>query len=144
MARSKQKTGFTVVELLVAMVAFGILVLTVTLTLICTWMSWGDFTDSVNMQRDAMIAMKVMAKEIRNSSISEISGDADSLDFSAGVVRGAAASFSKADIAVSKGVVLNSWADPVIGSNKVTVAFTLGTNRGTDQNFYSMSIYPRN
>lgn len=144
MNTQSKKQGFSLIELMVAMVAFSVLTLVVGTLIVYSWMGWRDHTESVNMQRDAMIAMRIMAKEIRSSNISEVSGNEDSIDFTAISVRTTSRVFAKSEIASSSGVVLDSWTEPVIGSNYVTVAFSLRNSRGADRNDYLMSIYPRN
>jgi Tfp pilus assembly protein PilW len=144
MKNKQTKRGFSVAELMVGMLAFAILALSMGAMLVYAWLGWRDSTESLNLQRDAMVAMLTIEKEIRNSHISEISGDSDSIDFAAGVVRSTNMVFDASSIAVSPGVVLQSWSTPVIGSNYVAVAFVLDTSRGSGNTTYSMTTYPRN
>lgn len=66
------KSGFTLVELMVTAVAFSILALATGSMLVFGWQGWKRMNDSVDMQRDASLAMYVMAREVRKSSIDEI------------------------------------------------------------------------
>ena len=145
---NESKKGFTIVEVILSMLAFGIMALTVGTVMLSSWSNWRDFREAIAMQRDAMIAMKIMATEIRNSNINEISGDSDGLDFSVNGTRDNAFVFNKSDIAFSSGVELNQWDRPDIFSsssnNYVTVGFSLRTSGGAYQDRYEMTIHPRN
>lgn len=141
----KQCKGFTIVELMMAMLAMAILSLAVGSMLVYGWMGWRRNTESVGMQRDAVLAMNVVAREIRNSNISEISADAAGIYFDAGVVRPSATSFLASEIAYTRGININNFnVNMNVADNAVTVAFTLFTASGTDQNDYAMTIKPRN
>jgi len=65
-------SGFTLVELMMAMLATAILALTVGSLLVFAWKGWRINNESVNMQRDVSLAMKIMAREIRKASIENI------------------------------------------------------------------------
>jgi Tfp pilus assembly protein PilW len=152
MKTKKQSDGFTIVELMVGMLAFSVLVLVVGSMLVFGLLGWRDSKESASMQRDAVIAMNIIAREIRNSSIDEVSGDGNSINFAASpaVGRNSDVVFLDSDIAYGSGVVLTSWDDPVFdtssiaGSTGVVVRFSLATSRGTDANNYEMTVYPRN
>jgi prepilin-type N-terminal cleavage/methylation domain-containing protein len=148
MKMKKQCSGFTIIELMVSMVAMAILSLAVGTMLVSGWTGWRRNTESVGMQRDAVFAMNVIAREIRNSNISEItSTDEVGIYFGAGTVRSNPASFLASEIAYTGGVNVRDFSvtqnDTGILTN-VTVAFTLFTASGTDQNNYAMTITPRN
>ncbi len=142
------KKGFTVVELMVAMLSFAVLSVTVGAMMVYMWGGWRDFNESVNVQRDAMLAMRKLSKEIRNSNIDEIHDIGDGIRFDAGVVRTNSFIFYATDIPTSPGVLLftNSWnaAINTAGVTNVQVSFRLRTLRSADENEYSMTIYPRN
>jgi len=87
MTKAKTKNGFTIVELLVSILAFSIMILAVGLLLIYGMLGWRKNTHSVNMQRDAVIAMEEISREIRNSNIAEIGYDASGIYFTPGVIR---------------------------------------------------------
>ena len=61
------KAGFSLVELMVAALATAILILAVGSMLVFGWIGWKRNNDSVNMQRDASLAMRTMARAIRGS-----------------------------------------------------------------------------
>lgn len=67
-----KRSGFSLVELMAGMLAASIVALSVGSILYFSWVSWKRNNDSVNMQRDASLAMRVLAKEIRSSKMSDI------------------------------------------------------------------------
>ena len=145
MRTKTEKQGFTLVELMVSMIAFTLLALIAGTILVFAWNGWRDSMETMGMQRDAMIAMRIMEKEIRNSNIDEVSGDSAGLYFSTGTTRTNAFRFSAASIPFNSGVSLEpgSW-NPTIGTNSVTVSFALRTSRAGYRNAYMKTIYPRN
>ena len=64
----RSKSGFTLVELMVTAVAFSILALATGSMLVFGWQGWTRINASVDMQRDASLAMHVMAREVRKCS----------------------------------------------------------------------------
>ncbi len=152
MKTKKQCGGFTIMELWVAMLAFSILILAVGSMLVFGWLGWRDSKESVSMQRDAVIAMNAISREIRISKINQITGNENGIYFLAfpAVGRNSDVSILASDIPFGNGVVLSSWTTPVFdtstiaGSTGVVVRFSLATSRGTDANNYQMTVYPRN
>ena len=144
MRTKTEKQGFTLVELMVSMIAFTLLALIAGTILVFAWNGWRDSIETVGMQRDAMIAMRIMEKEIRNSNINEVSGDSTGLSCANGTTRTNAFRFSAASIPYNSGVLLDSWSAPTIGTNTVTVSFVLRTSRAGYGNAYTKTIYPRN
>ena len=141
------RKGFTIVELLVAMTAFSVMILAVGLLLVYGWDGWRKSTHSVNMQRDAVLAMEQIAREIRNSNITEITDDSDGIYFTAlGFVRTNSATILAADIAAFPGVNIDpkSFDVSYAPTNAVTVRFTLFTDRNADRNNYEMTVNTRN
>lgn len=145
MKKVKTKEGFTLVELLVAMLAFSIMILAVGLMLVYGWLGWRQTTHSVNMQRDAVLAMEQIAREIRTSNIADITHDSAGIYFSPVVARTNSATILASEIAVFPGVNLepNSFDVDVV-TNAVTVKFTLFTNERVDRNNYEMTVNTRN
>jgi prepilin-type N-terminal cleavage/methylation domain-containing protein len=139
-----KKNGFTLTELMVGMLATAILLLVVGTALVMATRGWRDYTRGVNLQRDAQLAMRVIAREIRNSNVSEISADASGIDFIMNGTRTNTFAFNAVDIPQNDGVQLVDWTQPVIGSNFVEIAFSLRTTGGTYQKSYVSTIYPRN
>ncbi len=72
MKRSVGKNGFSLVEVLIAMLAMSILALTVGILLVYSWKAWRLGNESVQMQRDTTLALKMLTKEIRSCSITNI------------------------------------------------------------------------
>lgn len=130
-------------ELMVAMIALSIVVLVVAFMLIYGWTGWKHNTQSVAMQRDAMIAMNSIAREIRSSNIGDISTDAAGIYFDPVVARTDSATYLASSIAYTDGVDIKDFVVDKTATN-VTVAFTLYTASGADQNDYTMTITPRN
>ena len=62
------KNGFTLVELMVAMVSGALLAIIVSLILFMTYRSWRTDNEYARLRRDTAFAVQLMAKEIRNSS----------------------------------------------------------------------------
>lgn len=146
MKTKKQCKGFTLVELMVSMLAFAVMVLAVGSMLFYGWLGWRRNTESVSMQRDALIAMNVIAREIRNSSINEVSGDAAGIYFTASspvIVRSSSVNYPASDIAFSPGINIRNFGVNIV-SNTVDVGFTLYTSDGADENQYRMFINTRN
>lgn len=143
-------SGFTLVELMVAMLVAAILALAVGSMLVFGWMGWVRSNEIVASQRDASLAMLMIAKEIRNSSYGDITAGSGIVckDFSfqdSGVdltrndgmkvvdgwlVSGSFVSTKKEDISASG---TSRW---------VRVAFSLQTS--TEVNNYAIEVTPRN
>jgi Tfp pilus assembly protein PilW len=72
MKMCKKKVGFTLVELMIAMVSSAILALIVALILFMSYREWRADNEYARLRRDAAFAVQIMAKDIRNSSYSNI------------------------------------------------------------------------
>lgn len=150
MSTHTKSTGFTVIELMIGMLAMAVMALTVGSMLYFGWLGWRRSNEIVNMQRDASLALRVMAKEIRMSSIDDIiegnplvcenangtatfTGSGGNLDVSGSIsmrlVRGWVGSFNT----VKQTDGTNSW-----------IEITLNLNTETDQNNNALKISPRN
>ena len=77
--RKKHQAGFTLVELMLGIMATAILALAVGIMLVYAFRGWRQNTESVQMQRNATLAMRVMAKEIRRTPLVNISDGSSSL-----------------------------------------------------------------
>lgn len=148
--KKASNSGFTVVELMVAMLVSAVLALAVGSMLVFGWMGWVRSNEIVSSQRDASLAMLMIAKEIRNSSYDTITDGAgiqcDDFSFQGSdsdlvrsdgmkvvdgwLVAGSFVSTKKEDISAQ---VTNQW---------VRVAFSLQTS--TEINNYAIEITPRN
>lgn len=143
MNAKKRSEGFTIIELMVSMIAFSILALAVGSMLYFGWLGWRRNTDSVAMQRDAMIAMRIVEHRIRNASLTvssplEMSWSASQLTFAS------EDNFSSSEVALDAWVVLDSFNVQQDGVGGVVVEFALSTASGIDGNSYEMTVYPRN
>lgn len=147
------KRGFTIMELMVAMIAFSVMVLTVGIILVFSWKSWVNYRDQLAMQRDASLAMLMISKEIRNATYDDIT-DGTSISFA-----GSGFSFTPSgnDLLRSDGMkVVDGWLsensfisrklqdqdEKGETNNWVQVSFTLETS--TDTENYSIEVMPRN
>lgn len=149
MKQKSSKAAFTLLEMLLAMLAAVFLMITVVHVFYYAWLGWIRNTHSVSMQRDATLAMERIAREIRSSDIGEISGDSDGIYFAPSSipnVRPNAVNILATDIPVFPGVHIAGFNPPVINvsSNTVKVSFTLFTDENADQNYYEMTVTPRN
>lgn len=149
------KQGFTIIELLIATLAFSILMLAVGSMLVFGWQGWYRYSDSVSMQGDAALATQMIAKEIRNASYVDISDGAGISFANSGI------SFSESgnNLVRSDGmIVVNGWLVPGTFVTRklelatsqtrfktnqwVEVGFSLRTT--TQREAYSIQVSPRN
>jgi prepilin-type N-terminal cleavage/methylation domain-containing protein len=72
-----EKPGFTVVELLAAMMAGSILALTVGIVLVHGFAAWRANCQTVDLQREGSLAMKALGRAIRESPSTAVSVAAD-------------------------------------------------------------------
>jgi Tfp pilus assembly protein PilW len=82
-----KQDGFTLVELMIAMVSSAVLALIVALILFISYRSWSTNSDYARLRRDTAFAVQLMAKEIRSSSFSGITVTANSLRLQTNAVR---------------------------------------------------------
>lgn len=151
--KNKSRGGFTLVEMMVAALAFGIMMLVVGSMLYYAWLAWKRNNEVVAMQRNATIAMMMLSKEIRNSTYSAITPGAG-ISFS-----DSGASFTESGnrivlndgtIVVDDGLVTGSFItrkleeeDAAGTTNQwVEVNFTLETTIETVP--YTINVSPRN
>lgn len=149
----KSRLGFTLVELMVAALAFSVLALAVGSMLVFGWRGWKRNNDLVSMQRDATLTITAISKEIRNATFEEIT-DGAGISFS-----GSGISFNESGNKLMRGnslAVVNGWLVPstfitrkqqkvnAAGETKewVDVNFSLQTSTETES--YSIEVSPRN
>ena len=141
----KKSEGFTIIELMVSMIAFSILALAVGSMLYYGWLGWRRNTDSVAMQRDAVVALRIVEHRIRNASLDGSSPLA--MGWSAAQLTFASDdNFSSSEVTLDAGVVLvpGSFNIQPDGVGGIDVEFVLNTTSGADGNSYEMTVYPRN
>lgn len=81
------RNGFTLVELMIAIVSGAVLAIIVSLILFMTYRSWRTDNEYARLRRDAAFAVQLMAKEIRSSSYSGISTNSTRLTLGTNAVR---------------------------------------------------------
>lgn len=153
--RARNKTGgFSIIELMLGVIAMAVLVLAIGSMLVFGWRGWRHGNEIVNMQRDASLALRVIAKEIRMSNFSAItdgnplicptaSGTATftwsggNLDISGSspmrLVQGWTTYFNSEKMEDASGGVTSQW-----------VRIALNLNTGVDQINNTLDVYPRN
>jgi prepilin-type N-terminal cleavage/methylation domain-containing protein len=138
MHKKKSSQGFTVIELLMGMLASSILALTVGLVIYYGWQGWLRNVESVSMQRDAMIAMRVIEKKIRNAADGSISWSVGTLKVSNNTV------YVSSQINPNSDVVVQSFNISTNAEGGVEIGFGLQTASSTDSESFKTVIYPRN
>lgn len=146
------RCGFQLIELMVAMVAVGIFAIAVGSLLVFTWRSWHNNMDSVQMQRDTTIAMRVLEREIRRTPINGFTPGASTLTCYNKYTTNTVV-FSKSGDRLNMQVnsdpsvalideYVQSFATSTNASGAVTVK--LGLSTGSDSSASSMVVYSRN
>ena len=151
----KSRLGFTLIELMVATLAFAILVLAVGSMLVYGWLGWKRNSEWVRMQRDASLTILMISKEIRNATYDKITEGSGISFIDSGIV------FSESgnNIIRNDGVpMVTGWLTPgTFVTRKLEVAnagteyqtnqwvevdFTLQTSIEAES--YSIKVSPRN
>lgn len=154
------KSGFTLVEMLMAMLAGAILALTVGSMLVSCYVSWRQNTDSVKLQNDASLAMQWIGNEIRKSNIAEIRIDGtpfdpgfsgSRIDFAANSVRSNATGVAVSGDALvtSDGFELvEDWLDAFVAAfntdGSVEIGLRLRGGARNDKTRLVGTYFPRN
>lgn len=137
----KHRTGFTLVELLVSMVALSIVALTVGSILYYTWIGWKRNQDSVNMQRDASLTMRMVAKEVRRTAINNISGGNSLICGTKSFVP------NGKDLNYNGMAIVDGWLidfTSTVNTNTGSVQVTLKLDTGYDPSAITATFYSRN
>ncbi len=137
-----KKDGFGLIELLIAILATAMLVIAVGNILVFTWRGWRQSSDAVSMQRDASLALRAIAREIRQTPIGDITTGTDTL--SCGT-----RSFSKSGrVLTYEGIALiDGWVTSFVSSEGTvngSVDVTLGIGAGADRSTIEATFYTRN
>lgn len=104
--KKRASRGFTIIETMIVILASSILALVVGTMLAAGYAGWRYNNNALTMNRDASLAMEVIAREIRNSGIDDIkignvsfsantTAQGSSLQFAANEVRSPAISVVK-------------------------------------------------
>ncbi|MDF7808437.1 type II secretion system protein [Pontiellaceae bacterium B12219] len=163
MRRLNRKSGFTLVEIMVGILAGTVLAITFSAMLIATYRSWENNRDSVKMQNDATLALALIGREIRKSSIEDLAingvkfsedpaARGERLDFSISTIRSNAVTiFRNGDRLVSSAgdfVVVEGGLDDFAVSFSegpgVDVAFRLDGGNRVGQTTLRATFVPRN
>jgi prepilin-type N-terminal cleavage/methylation domain-containing protein len=163
MNESRQKSGFTLIEVMVGMLAAAVLALTFSAMLIASYRSWENNRDSVKMQNDATLALALIGREIRKSNIEDITingvkfsedpeARGDLLAFAASTTRSNAVTIAKnGDRLISSAggfVVVEKWLDDFAVRYSegpcVEVAFMLDGGKQVGQTTLRATFAPRN
>ena len=156
---NKSKRGFTMVELMMATVAFAALSLAVGSMLVYGWMGWRRANDWIEMQRSASLSMMTISKEVRNTRHDLITEGAG---LALTRMDGSAVTFSDSGSSIVRSTdgfkLVDGWLVP--GSFKtykyeevgnatqfktnqwVEIDFTLATSTETEA--YTIKVSPRN
>lgn len=146
------KDGFTVIELMAGILASSVLILTVSSLLIMGWIGWRRNNESVNMQRDGSLAMRVIAEEIRKSGFTAITAGSDSLECvnPAGDTVDFTVSGGRLDMAVNGTFYMRLISGGVVAMETVkntaenSVQLTLRTDVGSDSSQIEATVFARN
>ncbi len=136
----KGKAGFTIIELMFAMIGMAVIAITVGSMLVYGWMGWRRSTESVAMQQNAKVAMRIIEQGIRNGKSSDITWDADGIYFT----KADDIDFSTTEFTAGSMVQVDAFNVSTNGAGGVDVTFSLSTVSGNDENTYQMTVYPRN
>jgi Tfp pilus assembly protein PilW len=132
------KKGFTIVELMMGMVASTIIAIAVGSMLYYGWLGWRQSMDAASMQRNAMLAMKTVENRIRNAKAADISGTGSKSSFVGDT------DYLASEIAPDANISLKSFNVSSNTYGGIEIAFTLATSSEDYQKTYNMTVYPRN
>ncbi len=151
MTKRLKKKGFTLVEMMVAMLAGVVLALTAGSMLVFGYTAWIDHTNSIKMQNDASLSMRVIGREIRESSVGDISYTANGLAFSTNAVRTNATSIvvlGNQLIFQPSGFILSEdWVNSFNAQTNglgVDVTLYLRGGRRMNETIVNATFFPRN
>lgn len=83
----KSKSGITIIELMVAIASSAVLAIGIGSVLYFSFLSWNRNIESVEVQRDATLATRVLKKQVRLSRSIDITVQPNRIDFEANDVR---------------------------------------------------------
>jgi hypothetical protein len=79
MKKIQYKNGLSLIELLVAIVASSIVILTVAMILIMAFRSWRINNAYVELRRDASLAVYLISRDIREATLADVATPTDQL-----------------------------------------------------------------
>ena len=139
--KKRNSAGFTVVELMTGMLGMAIIALAVGSMLVFGWMGWRRTAESIQMQRNSMVALRILERRIRNASLDDIAGlgaGTTQLTFSDDP------DFSSTTFSEGSYVQIDSFSATTNRLGGVDLTFSLSTTTDTDDNTYTVTLYPRN
>lgn len=137
----RKKAGFTLVELLVSVLAAGIMSLTIGAVLYGSWRSWADGKDAVQMQRDSTIVFRAIAQEVRSSSIDAVTAGA-SLTCPGGTFSRSGSALMFNDVRLADDYVTDFSS--TINTNTESVTVTLRMQTDLADSTVSATFFTRN
>jgi type II secretory pathway pseudopilin PulG len=139
--KRRNSAGFTLVELIAGMLGMAIIALAVGAMLVYGWMGWRRTAESIQMQRNSMVALRILERRIRNASLNEIAG------FGVGTTQLTFSDdpdFSSTTFSEGSYVQVDAFSATTNSLGGVDLTFSLSTTTDTDDNTYSITLYPRN
>jgi prepilin-type N-terminal cleavage/methylation domain-containing protein len=124
----RNQNGFTLVELMIAMVGASILALIVATILFMTYRSWRTDNEYARMRRDIAFAMQLMAKEVRISSYNGITVSTNSLLCPTNAMHGRSTVFTKSTDKLTYSI--NGTAPGTLITKELSVFTPQPTNNG--------------
>ena len=92
--RDKNRKGFTLIELMLTIVAASIVILTVALILLLAFQSWRTNNAYADLRRDSSLATYMMARDIREASYDALT-DGTTLTLPSGAVIGETTTYTQ-------------------------------------------------
>ena len=123
------------------MLGMAIIALAVGLMLVYGWMGWRRTAESIQMQRNSMVAVRILERRIRNASLDEIAG------FGTGTTQLTFSDdpdFSSTTFSEGSYVQIDAFSATTNSLGGVELTFSLSTTTETADNTYSITLYPRN
>lgn len=145
----RSREGFTIVELMIGMLAAAIFALAVGSVLFYAWLGWKRNTVSLEMQRDTTLAMRVIAKEIRRTPLQDISPGSSLTCVNTNGTVSITVNSGDLQMQVNSDPAFALVRDHVVSfatstSANGAVRVQLVLNTGTDDSTSSMVVYSRN
>jgi Tfp pilus assembly protein PilW len=139
--KRRNSAGFTLVELMTGMLGMVIIALAVGSMLVYGWMGWRRMAESIQMQRNSMVALRILERRIRNASLADIAG------FGVGTTQLTFADdpdFSSTTFSEGSYVQLDDFSAATNSLGGVELTFSLSTTSETDDHTYTITLQPRN
>lgn len=148
--KTKFRKGFTIVELMVAIMVGSIVVIAAGMVMVMGQTAWNQTWRKVNLQRDASLAMLTMSKSIKSAASATVDPNGkilritDSNAISSSYVM-SASSLQYIAGGVTRTVIsneVNNVQFSVVGNNRVTIDLTL--NKDNAETRFISTVMMRN